>query len=161
MYPDMNVDGVGSSRGSGRSERAGQRQEQDPREINVFGNSRVDDNEENSSMRFINNHKRIAEEASQATQSWIDKVKDYMNQGYSQSKAMQMADEDTGSGNVSREALVQKLVDQGYDREFAERKVPRNWDDMRDYARQKGEIEGEAKVRAFDQKLDNIRRGRH
>ena len=160
MYPDMNVNGVGGAKGSGRTDETIRRTEQDPRDINVFGNSRVDDNEENSSMRFINNHKRIAEEASQQTASWIDKVKEYMSQGYSQSKAMQMADEDTGSGNVPREALVQKLVDQGYDREFAERKVPRNWDDMRDYARQKGEIQGEARVRELDQKLENIKRPR-
>jgi len=160
MYPDMNVDGVGSSRGSGRSDKSSQREEQNPRDINIFGGSRVEDDDENTSMQFIRNRKRVAEEASQKTQSWIDKVKEYMNQGYSQSKAIQMADEDTGSGNVSREALVQKLVDQGYDREFAERKVPRNWNDMRDYARQKGEIEGEARVRELDQKLENNRRRR-
>lgn len=161
MYPDMNVDGVGSSRGSGRSERAGQRQEQNPRDINVFGESRFEDEEENSSMQFIRNHKRAAEEASQKTASWIDKVKEYMNKGYSQSKAMQMADEDIDGGQMSRETLINKLVAQGYDYETAESLVPRNIDQRIENAREKGRMEGEAKVRAFDQKLDNIRRGRH
>jgi len=128
MYPDMNINGVGGSKGSGRLESSRQREEQDPRDINVFGNSRVEDDEDNKTMRFINNQKRIAEEASQKTQSWVDRLKYYINQGYSQSEASKLADEDIDGdgGEITRESLVNRLVIQGYDYETAESLVPKN-----------------------------------
>ncbi len=126
MYPDMNVNGVGGAKGSGRTDETRRRTEQDPRDINVFGESRVEDDEDNATMRFINNQKRIAEEASQQTASWIDKVKEYMNQGYSQSEASRLADEDIDGGEITRESLVNRLVIQGYDYETAESLVPKN-----------------------------------
>lgn len=162
MYPEMNVNGIGGTNSSGRSEGSRERTEQDPRDINVFEGSRSDDVDmsDNLYIRKMNNAKQAAEDASQTTQSWMERVKYYVSQGYSYAKATAAADEDTGKGNVNREQLVQRLVNQGYDRETAERAIPRNIDKRIDDAREKGRAEGERRVQELDQKLENIKRRR-
>ena len=162
MYPDMNVNGVGGTRGSGHSEGSRERAEQDPRDIQVFGGSKSDDVDmsDNLYIRKMNNAKRAAEDASQTTQTWMERVKYYVSQGYSYAKATAAADEDTGTGNVNREQLVQRLVNQGYDRETAERAIPRNIDKRIDDAREKGRAEGERRIQELDQRLEDIKRRR-
>lgn len=124
MYPHVN--GVGGTNGSHRSEGTQGRSEQDPRDINIFGGDN-DDIQESSSMQFIRNTKKAAEEASQKTQTHMERVKYYINQGYSYSEAFEAAEQEEG-GPVNREQLVDRLVKQGYDRETAERLIPRNID---------------------------------
>ncbi len=156
MYPHVN--GVGGTNGSHRSGGTQGRSEQDPRDINIFGGDN-DDIQESSSMQFIRNTKRAAEEASQKTQTHMERVKYYINQGYSYSEAFDAAEQEEG-GPVNREQLVQRLVNQGYDRETAERAIPRNIDQRIDYVREQGRLEGERRVQELDQKLNNIRNPR-
>jgi len=159
MYPDLNVNGVGDTKGSHRSGNTQGRSEQDPRDINIFGGGADDDIQESSSMQFIRNTKKAAEEASQKTQAHMERVKYYISQGYSYAEAFDAAEQEEG-GPVNREQLVQRLVNQGYDRETAEKLIPRNIDQRIDYAREQGRIEGERRVQELDQKLNNIRNGR-
>lgn len=163
MYPDMNVNGVGGANGSGRTGESRQRSEQDPRNIQIFGSSSNDDDidmSQNLYVRKMQNAKNAAEDASQTTQTWIERVKYYVSQGYSYAKATAAADEDTGTGSVNRGQLVQRLVNQGYDRETAERLIPRNVDQRIDDAREKGRAEGERRIQELDQKLEDIKRRR-
>jgi len=145
MYPHVN--GVGGTNGAGNSRQSNGttgRQESSSQEPSIFS-------------RKMSNARATAEEASQKTQQHMDRVKHYINQGYTYAQAIEAAEQEEG-GPVNREQLVERLVKQGYDRETAERAIPRNIDQRIDYAREKGRIEGQRKVDELDQKLNGIRR---
>ncbi|MBR1907429.1 hypothetical protein IJ818_00655 [bacterium] len=159
MYPNLNVNGVGGTNGSHRSGSTNGRSEQDPRDIDIFGGGSDDDISESSSMQFIKNTKKAAEEASQKTQSHMERIKYYVDQGYTYAQAIQAVEDEEG-GPVTRAQLVQRLIAQGYDPETAESLIPQNVDQRIDYAREQGRAEGQRRIQEFDQQLNNIRNGR-
>ena len=144
MYPHVN--GVGGTNGAGNS-----------RQSNGTTGRQESNTQESSIFSKLNRTKAAAEDASQKTQQHMDRVKHYINQGYTYAQAIEAAEQEEG-GPVNREQLVERLVKQGYDRETAERAIPRNIDQRIDYAREQGRIEGQRKVDELDQKLNGIRR---
>lgn len=145
MYPHVN--GVGGTNGAGNSRQsngASGSQESSSQETSIFS-------------RKMNNARAAAENASQKTQQHMDRVKYYINQGYTYAQAIEAAEKEEG-GPANRAQLIERLVRQGYDRETAESLIPQNVDQRIDYAREKGRIEGQRKIDELDQKLNGIRR---
>lgn len=141
MYPHVN--GIGGASGAGNSKKS-----------NGIANGQESHSQESSIFsRKMNNAKVAAEDASQKTQQHMDRVKYYINQGYTYAQAIEAAEKEEG-GPATREQLVERLVKQGYDKETAESLVPRNVDQRIDYARKQGEIEGQRKINELDQKLN-------
>ena len=125
MYPHVN--GIGGTNGSHRSNNTQGRTEQDVKDINIFEESDVEESYEDRTLSWMQRTKQNAEEASKDTKAYMEKVKNYVKQGYSYSEAFKAADEET-DGVVNRENLVERLVKQGYDRETAERLIPKDID---------------------------------
>ena len=109
--------------------------------------------------KTVKNTKKAAEEASQKTQSHMERIKYYVDQGYTYAQAIQAVEDEEG-GPVTRAQLVQRLIAQGYDPETAESLIPQNVDQRIDYAREQGRAEGQRRIQEFDQQLNNIRNGR-
>lgn len=153
MYPHVN--GVGGTNDPNYSKNTQGRSEQDPRDIDIFGGSSSYETTGNKTLDKLHRTRQSADEASQNTQSHMERVKYYISQGYTYAEAIEAAEAE-GDGPANRENLVQKLVNQGYDRETAEKLIPKNIDERIDFAREKGRIEGEIKVKELDQNLDNL-----
>ena len=158
MYPKFNIDGVGGLNNSKHSEELRQRKEENPKDIDIFSNAQFTQVEDKGGVtEFIKNNKKAAEEASQKTLSHIDRVKHYIKQGYSNAKAIELAEKEEGNV-VNRKNLVERLEAQGYDKETAEKMIPQNIDERIEDARQKGRDAGQKEIQELNRKLDNIRR---
>ena len=157
MYPNLNVNGVGGTDNSGRSNASSRASEQNQEEIQVFNFNAGDSG--NRTLDKLRRTRELADEAAETTKSHMERIKYYMNQGLTMSQAIQMVEDE--EGGVSRENLVNRLVKQGFDRETAEKLIPKNIDARIERAREEGRIAGEQKVQQLDQKLDNIRNGRY
>ena len=155
MYPEFNVNGVGATGQSRRSNHSNRSQRENDNDIQVFNFSNDDENPTVSKLRRT---RELADEAAENTKSHMEKIRNYMKEGLSMSEAIQLVEDE--EGGVSRETLISRLVKQGFDEETADRLIPRNIDDRIEYAREEGRIAGERRVQEFNQKINNIRNGR-
>ncbi len=160
MYPSFNIDGIGSLNNSNHSEELQPKKEENPKDIDIFSNAKFTQVEDkNSITEFINTRKKAAEDASKKTLSHIDRVKQYIKQGYSYAKAIELAEKDEG-GEVNRKNLVKRLEDQGYDKETAEKMIPKNIDERINHTRKLGKAQGEAKNKQLENSLNNMHKSK-